>query len=236
VRKKPEGLTIFRLKLLSAKNKRAVRPLLIWIASLIATAVMVVISYQWLDRPLALLVHEHLRSPNDQAFVRLTHIPEPFYPLAVVIFVGLGLWALAGRQLSKHQAAAFLCSMSVLFAEATKDQLKFLFGRTWPETWVQNNPSFIKDGAYGFNFMHAGTAYQSFPSGHTAAISAVISVLWILYPKLRILCTLAVLAVAIGLIGANYHFLGDVIAGAFVGISTGCFATTLWQMRHRRNI
>jgi membrane-associated phospholipid phosphatase len=40
---------------------------------------------------------------------------------------------------------------------------------------------------------------------------------------------LVFLAVAIGLIGANYHFLSDIIAGAFVGVSTGWMATALWK-------
>ena len=53
-----------------------------------------------------------------------------------------------------------------------------MFGRTWPETWTHNNPSLIHDGAYGFNWFHGGPGYELFPSGHMAAICAVISVLW----------------------------------------------------------
>jgi membrane-associated phospholipid phosphatase len=36
-------------------------------------------------------------------------------------------------------------------------------------------------------------------------------------------------AVATGLMGANYHFLSDTIAGGFLGISIGCFAIALWE-------
>jgi len=212
------------------------RPLFFWLAGLIGTTIMVAISFEWLDRPIALWVHEMLRAPNGNALERLTHIPELFTPFSVVAFVGLGLWALAGHQLSRHQAAVFLCSLSLLSVEVMKNQLKFIFGRTWPETWVQNNPSFIRDGAFGFNFMHVGAGYQSFPSGHAAAIGAVISVIWIWYPKLRALCALVVLAVAAALIGANYHFLSDVIAGLFAGISTGWFATAIWKMGNPRDL
>ena len=113
-----------------------------------------------------------------------------------------------------------------------KDQLKFIFGRTWPETWVQDNPSFIRDGVYGFHFMHGGGGYQSFPSGHMAATCAVISVLWVWYPRSRWLGAFAAIAVGAGLVGANYHFLSDVIAGAFVGISTGWLANAIWNARN----
>lgn len=201
-----------------------------WLLSLVTTVLAVGISYLWFDRPIALLVS--VQFPHHEEFARLTHIPDLFVPLAVVVFVSLGLWTLSGQPLSKIQTAALVCSISLIVTEATKNQLKFIFGRTWPETWVQNNASFIRDGAYGFNLIHGGAGYASFPSGHSATICAVITVLWILYPKLRALYLVAGLAVAIGLIGANYHFLSDVIAGAFVGISTGWMATALWKTRH----
>jgi membrane-associated phospholipid phosphatase len=52
-----------------------------------------------------------------------------------------------------------------------------------------------------------------------------------LYPRLRPLYALAVAAVGVGLIGANYHFLSDVIAGGFVGSSTGWMTVALWRKR-----
>jgi membrane-associated phospholipid phosphatase len=205
------------------------RSIVQWFLSLAGTVVAVAIAFLWIDRPLSLWVHANLRHPNNHTFEQLTHIPDPLLPLAVMAFVALGLWVLAGRPLSRLQAVLFLCSMSLVFAETTKNQLKFIFGRTWPETWIQDNPSFIRDGAYGFNFMHTGPGYQSFPSGHTAAICAVASIIWIWYPRMRILCAFAVLAITAGLIGADYHFLSDTIAGGFVGISTGWMATTAWN-------
>ena len=114
-------------------------------------------------------------------------------------------------------------------AAAVKDQLKFVFGRTWPETWVHNNPSFIRDGVYGFNPFHGGPEYAAFPSGHTTAICAVISVLWICYPRYRVLYGICMAAVALGLVGADFHFLGDVIAGAFLGVSIGWLTVVLWE-------
>jgi hypothetical protein len=95
--------------------------------------------------------------------------------------------------------AGALCSISLIVAETIKSQLKFACGRLWPETWVANNPSFIHDGAYGFNLFHGGAGYASFPSGHTAATC-------------------------------------DVIAGGFVGTSTGWMTVALWQARQSRGI
>lgn len=205
-----------------------------WLLALLLTAVAVVICYLSLDRPLALLAHAH--SGRRETFASLTYVPDLLIPLAAAAFVGFGLWALAGRPFSQPLTAGALCSVSLIVAETIKAQLKYVFGRLWPETWVGNNPSFIHDGAYGFNFFHGGQGYASFPSGHTAATCALISVLWILYPRLRPLYTFAVLAVAIGLIGANYHFLSDVIAGGFVGSSTGWMTVALWRTRQKHTI
>jgi membrane-associated phospholipid phosphatase len=72
-------------------------------------------------------------------------------------------------------------------------------------------------------------------SGHTAVTCAVASVLWIYFPKARRLYVLGALAVAIGLIGANYHFLSDVIAGSFVGVSSGWMVTSLWKAHEHFN-
>ncbi len=157
------------------------RAIIQWLVCLMVTATTIVVGYLWLDRPIALMVHElfHLGRPRYGVFEKLAHIPDPLIPLAVLAFVVLGLRALLGRSLSGYQAAGFVGSVSVICAEVIKEQLKFIFGRTWPETWVQNNPSFIRDGVYGFHFMHGGTAYQSFPSGHMGATCALMTVLWI---------------------------------------------------------
>jgi hypothetical protein len=59
------------------------------------------------------------------------------------------------------------------------------------------------------------------------------SVLWICYPRFRLLYAAAIAAVSIGLVGANFHFLGDVIAGAFLGISVGWLTVTIWEIGRR---
>lgn len=207
------------------------RSIYIWFAGLLLTALGAASAYLWLDRPIALIVHSDLLAPQRSVFIRLSQIPDPIIPIALLALIGLGFRSLAGRPLSNHYAVVFVCSWSLLFAEAIKNRLKFFFGRTWPETWTHNNPSFIRDGVYGFHFMHSGDAYQSFPSGHITAICAVVAVLWISYPRWRALYVTAVLAVGLGLVGANYHFLSDVIAGAFVGVSTGVMATAIWRIR-----
>ena len=116
--------------------------------------VAIVVSYLWVDQPVAFLVHRDITTKT--LFVELTYIPEPLPLLGPIVFFALGLWALVAKPTSKLYAALVTCSISLIVAEAAKNQLKYDFGRTWPETWVNNNPSLIGNGAYGFNFSHGG--------------------------------------------------------------------------------
>jgi membrane-associated phospholipid phosphatase len=198
-----------------------------WLMWLAVAGCADVVSYLWLDRPIALFVHRHLQQYD--LFAKLTYIPEIISPVVILAFATIGLWAVTAHALSKLQTVVVLATASLAVCTGVKDQLKFAFGRTWPETWVRDNPSFIRDGVYEFSPFHGGPGYAAFPSGHTAAICAVMSVFWICYPRYRVLYALCMGAVAIGLIGADFHFLGDVIAGAFVGISTGWLTIVLWE-------
>ena len=199
-----------------------------WSVWLALTSLAVVASYAWLDRPIATLVHDHLQ--RFDLFAKLTYIPEVLSPLVIIAFAVIGLRALSGRPLSKPPTVTALAAASLAVTAAVKDQLKLAFGRTWPETWVHDNPSFIRDGVFGFNPFHGGPGYFGFPSGHTAAICAVMSVLWICYPRFRALYAICIAAVAIGLVGANFHFLGDVIAGGFLGVSFGWLTVAVWSV------
>jgi membrane-associated phospholipid phosphatase len=200
-------------------------PLRNWCIGLGLTILSVVIAYFWLDRPIAYFVHDHILQKN--AFISMQRIPEAFPLLSVLVLAWCGLWTLAARTFSRFQAAMLSCSLSFIAAEAVNSQLKIGFGRTWPETWIDRNPSLIQNGAYGFNPFHGGPGFMSFPSGHTAAICSVMSVLWFCYPRLRALWAAGVAAVVVGLLGADFHFLSDILAGAFVGATAGWIVYSL---------
>jgi len=198
-----------------------------WALGFVGTATLVVVSYLWLDRPIARFVHAQFQ--DIDLFSKLTHIPDAIAPIALLVLAAAALAALTGRSLSKFPTVLLLSGVSLAVAVIIKDQLKLVFGRTWPETWVRNNPSFIRDGVYGFFPFHGGPGYSAFPSGHATAICTVMTVLWLCYPRYRALYALAMAAVAIGLVGADFHFLSDVIAGGFLGITAGWLGVALWE-------
>lgn len=202
-------------------------PLRAWLIGLLLTVLLVTAAFLWVDRAISLFAHhEFAQLP---IFRELTRIPEIMEIVASLVFAAVGLHALFERKLTKLASALLLSGISIVVAAQLKNDLKFVFGRTWPETWINNNPSLIRDDVYGFNFFHGGAGYMSFPSGHTTVTCAVMAVFWICYPRYRPLYAAIVAAVAIGLMGANYHFLSDIIAGGFLGASTGWITVLLWE-------
>lgn len=160
-------------------------------------------------------------------FSWLTHIPDPFVALASVGLIVAALAAWVGWRPGPRTRTLLACAVAIAIAVMVKEQLKFAFGRTWPETWVDGNPSWIRDGLFLFQPFHGGKGWASFPSGHTAVIAAPAAVLWRAVPRWRWLWASLVGAVAIGLLGANYHWVSDVLAGACVGIASGIGALAL---------
>ena len=198
-----------------------------WLASLAATAVAAAIAYAWIDRPVSFYAHDHFA--QYRIFGELPKLSEALFVIAAVVFVLAGAAALTGRRLRRWQSVTLLASVSLIASETIKQQLKYVFGRTWPETWTNDNPSLIRDGVFGFHPFHSGSWYGSFPSGHTAAMCAVMAVFWLCYPRVRPLCGAFVALVVGGLIGANFHFVSDIIVGGFVGASTGYCTVLLWR-------
>ncbi len=178
-------------------------------------AILLLLSIGFVDRPLA--TFEHAEFHGQQGFVWLTWLVDPIPPLAVVILIGTGIAALAGWRPTGAGRIPLAFAVATLVAMGIKDQFKILFGRTWPETWISNNPSWIKDGVFGFEPLHGGLGWSAFPSGHATLITAPMIVLWICVPRLRMVWAALIALVVIGLLGADYHWLSDTIAGFYLG-------------------
>ncbi|MCK9366228.1 MAG: phosphatase PAP2 family protein [Metallibacterium scheffleri] len=182
----------------------------------------VLLCYFLLDRPLAWFVHDH--DLRRYAWLEwLTHIPD-FIVYASALVLLLTPFRLAWRKAAARGERVLLTmSLSVAAAVFLKNVLKYLFGRAWPETWIDHNPSLIQNHVYGFFWLQSGEGFHSFPSGHTTIVFAAMSVLWLAAPRLRWLAALLCAAVIVGLLGMDYHFLGDIVAGAFLAGVCGLY-------------
>lgn len=203
---------------------RAWTKLQIWCALFVLTIAAVVLCVCYLDRPICLLANSIFGQFIWIGDFKRT--PNFFDPLALFLFA-LFLWRrLVRRPTGKLDVACILGDGSLLLTHYISDKLKYVFARTYPK---YGSPSFIHDGAYSFNFFRPGHDYLSFPSGHAAAVGAILSILWIFYPRFRVLYALTAIGFSVVLVATNYHFLSDVIGGGFLGASSGVLTVFAWQ-------
>lgn len=122
-----------------------------------------------------------------------------------------------------REATALACLTSICSYAINTSVLKIFFGVA--------NPTDVLEGApHVFNVLQGGLN-SGFPSGHMVLAGAFAGVFMRLYRiSVLPLGVLLLLAAALLVLG-DWHFLSDVIAGAFVGISAGLLAGELW-IRH----
>lgn len=199
------------------------------LSSLVICTLLVLICYHWVDQPVAFFVYQH----HIHKFTwlgSLTSIADGIFILAPIYIVFYCV-ALAFKKLSACYKIFWVMALNVLITSYFKNDLKFLFGRYWPLTWKNNNPSLIQNHAYGFHPFHSGALYESFPSGHTAVTFAAMMVLWYAYPRWRWCYAIVCGLVITGLAGMDYHFISDIIAGAFLGAITAQYAVHLSDIK-----
>jgi membrane-associated phospholipid phosphatase len=195
------------------------------LAAMLAGGSAVVICYFFVDRPVACFVHRH----QLDRFEEFRWLTEP--PPAVQLWAPLALAALAVRRAlgpwRRWQYVLLLACVALIVADQARQSLGDVCGRYWPETWHNDNPSLIGSGAYGFHPFQTGDDVGSFPSGHAARIAAFAAVFWIAYPQARWFCAVLAAPMLAALIAANYHFVGDVIAGTVLGAIVGAYAVAI---------
>jgi membrane-associated phospholipid phosphatase len=186
-----------------------------WTLSMFA---LVGLAVAFADRPIATYSHDALHRPGWASLLTRISIPAP--PLIVMSLVALimvgAAWS-TDRSLTSSWRTVLAAACATLFAIFAVFALKYVFGRMWPETWVENNPSWIHDHKFGFLPLHGGAGYESFPSGHTTRITAPFAVLWQRLPRFRLLYVVPPLLVMVGLLAADFHWLSDCLAGIWLG-------------------
>jgi len=178
----------------------------------LCTALFVGLAYFYLDQPVALWTHR-LGLRQVGALVVFSGLPNLFVVLAPFLF----LYAAGQYEFGRAAPRSLFFALAIGVTTFLKALVKMVFGRYWPETWYHNNPSLLRDHAYGFHFFHAGKMYGSFPSGHAAVTVAAMTAVAFLFPRFRWAAVLVAIALMADLVLLDFHFVSDVVGGALLG-------------------
>lgn len=137
--------------------------------------------------------------------------------LILVVCVTAGSYALFRYRVVRHGIDAPAVMYETLAVAApvsflAKSLLKYAFGRINTREWL------LAPQEYGFHWFSGEERFFGFPSGHMVVFVALFAVVWRFHPRWRPACLALLLVLALALIATNYHFLSDVIVGAYVGL------------------
>src|SRR5580692_4856695 len=194
------------------------RVIWIWSVSLVVCAAVVALAFLRVDMPVAQFFWnvDHLRSPLNTAFGSRVILSAE----AAVM-----LYAVLARLVRGHisvfgETLAIACLVSMCAYVANDHVLKVFFG-------VPNPADVVHGARHNFNFW-MGSDNSSFPSGHMVLAGAFAGVFMRLHKaSIRLFAALLPIAAGLLLVG-DWHFLSDIIAGAFLVTSAGILAGEGW--------
>jgi len=179
---------------------------------------VVVLSFAYLDVPIARWFSQnlgHLGAGLSSATLLSLDAATALFLVAERLVRG---------QLSAMSKTLAIACLTSMCAYAVNDGvLKLFFG-------VPNPSRVLLEGArHTFHFL-SGDRDSSFPSGHMVLAGSFAGVFMRLYPSsIWPTCALLLFGSMLLIVG-DWHFASDVIAGAFLGVSTGALAGELWRV------
>jgi membrane-associated phospholipid phosphatase len=193
-------------------------PYLIWLLSLLICTLAIAIAFVYLDLPIAHRLYGILGPAESLANGFASAI---LLGIEAAVALALVITRIVRGRLSPFREAMVLACLTSICAYAINDRtLKVFFG--------VSSPTAVLHGAQHAFHLLRGTPDSSFPSGHMVLAGAFAGVFMRLYrSRVWLFFTLLLIGAALLIIG-DWHFLSDVIAGTFVGVSAGLLAGEVW--------
>jgi len=190
-------------------------------ASFLYVLIFCIFSYFFIDRPLALAIKGAIHPETENFFKTITLLGDATGYLVVAAVAVLILRAMAHTsykvfhfQRYRSWGRSALYALLVMGASGILVNLfKFAIGRIRPR-------HLFEEGLYGFHPFNTQWGMNSFPSGHSQAIFAVMMALYFIYPRYDAAYLALAFVIALSRVMITVHYLSDTVMGAWLAIAT----------------
>lgn len=191
----------------------------IFFIAFVAVAAFCVLSYMFLDIPIALIFRDN--GSLNIVFEVISFFGRSllYLPLFLAAFLTFRYYIKS----QKGYAISSFLLLSLGVTEIVVDILKFIFGRARPELY-------FSDKIYGINFIGLYHPYFSLPSGHAATAFCLATCASFLKPQFTPFLYSGAFLIAFSRVAMAEHYLSDVVVGSFIGT-----AVSFWAMATLRN-
>ncbi len=198
-------------------------PYLIWLLSLPICMLAITVTFVCFDVSIARHVYGILTSAKSLATGFGSAV---LVGIEATVAFALVIIRITRGHLSPFREATVLACLTSICTYAINDStLKFFFGVPSPAATLHGTP-------HAFNLL-SGSSSSSFPSGHMVLAAAFAGVFMRLYRTSILPFSVLLFIAAVLLIVGDWHFVSDVIAGIFVGVSAGILASEVWLAHSR---
>lgn len=193
-------------------------PRRLWLFSFFACTLLTAATFAYLDVPVARLFSGFLSSKEALAAGFGSAV---LLGIEAAVAFTLIILRITRGHLSPFREATVLACLTSICAYAINDgTLKFFFGVP--------DPSVVMLGTHHSIHFLKGSSTCSFPSGHMVLAGSFAGVFIRLYRSTILPLSILLLIAAVLLIVGEWHFVSDVIAGTFLGVSAGVLAGKVW--------
>ena len=197
-----------------------------WLLCLLICILAVTVAFVYFDVPIAHRVYG-IFGPTKGLATGLAS--DVLLSIEAAVVLALVILRITHGHLSPFREATALACLTSICAYAINDRaLKPLFGVPGPAT-------VIRGAQHAFHLLNGASNY-GFPSGHMVLAGAFAGVFMRLYRRsVWPLSALLLLAAGLLILG-DWHFVSDIIAGTFLGVSAGLLAGEVWLAHSKLSV
>lgn len=191
--------------------------------AIVLYVVLVVLSYFYVDIPVAVYFHQLDLRNTFPALNVLTAFGQ--WKAYIILFVFLGFYSRYIHKNDRYEARIWYLLGCVFIPNLIGFIVKVCVSRARPDL-------LFSDNLFGFYWFQTKDLYWSFPSGHSLTVIGLASGLGVLFPKYFFAFLGFAVLVVLSRVFLYHHYLSDVMTGCYLSILIVGYFTEFLKRKH----